>query len=101
MDSKILLGRILQKLIDKGYSQVEFYNRFTYIKHTNRYVEVGREKGANTKIYFEKILIVIEAYLNSPEDYNKGPSFTRKYGITHVNSPVWTLAHLLEKKDYE
>ncbi len=32
-DSKILLGRLLQKMIDKGYSQVEGYNKFTYLDH--------------------------------------------------------------------
>ncbi len=31
VDPKILLGRILQRMIDLGYSQVEGYNRFNGI----------------------------------------------------------------------
>ncbi len=51
-DSKILLGRLLQKMIDKGYSQVEGYNKFTYFDHSYNRITVGRENGENTDISF-------------------------------------------------
>ncbi len=100
-DSKILLGRILQKFIDRGFSQVPDYNKFTYISHNSSKVIVGREKGKDTDIPFAKVLKVIEAYQLNPDDYEQGPSKTRDYGIKHINSPIWSMLHLLEKGDYE
>ena len=101
MDSKILLGKILQRFFDKKISQVENYNSYGYIRETNSAVYVTREKGEDTRIPYEKILIGIETYKENPELYNEGPNALRNYGITHINSPIWSLLHLLSLKDYE
>jgi len=105
IDPKILLGRILQKLIDQGYSQVispeKTYNKFAYLGHTSRKITIGREQGQDTHLYFEKILLAITKYQVTPNDYDLGPSKTREYGIIHVNSPIWSLLHLLKRADYD
>jgi hypothetical protein len=100
MDSKVLLGRIIQKMIDIGYCQVKPLNRFEYISHTDTYIMIVRERGKNTRIYYNKIVEVIDKYKENPEDYSLKPSKLRDYGLTHVTSPIWSLLHLLDKRDY-
>lgn len=101
MDSKILLGKILQKFKDEQNSQVVNYKAFGYIKETDNAVFVTREAGEDTRLPFEKILIAIDAFKDDPELYDKGPSALRDYGITHINSPIWSILHLLPKSEYE
>jgi len=101
MDSKILLGKILQRFSDQKTAQVEGYNSFGYIRETDNAVFVTREAGDDTFIPFEKILKVIEAYKLRPNLYQEGPSALRDFGITHVTSPVWALLHLLKVEDYK
>lgn len=100
MDSKILLGKILQRFNDTKISKVDDYNSFGYIGETNNSVFVTREKGKDTAIPFEKILIGINEYKTNPDLYSSGPNELREFGITHVTSPVWSLLHLLSKEEY-
>jgi len=100
MDSKILLGKILQRFKDLGKVQVEGYNSFCYIRETENAVIVTRESGEDTRIPFLKILLGIEAYKKDPMLYSRGPSALRDIGVTHVNSPVWSLLHLLNGNEY-
>lgn len=101
MDSKILLGKILQKFSDQKVSKVEGYNSFRYIRETNKAVHVTREDGKNTTVPFSKIIIAIDAFKENPELYLEGPGKLRDFGITHVNSPVWSLLHLLSIEEYK
>lgn len=101
MDSKILLGKILQRFYDTKTSQVDGYNAFGYIKHSDTAVYVTRENGKDTRVPYEKILIGIEGYQKQPSLYHQGPGAVRELGITHVNSPVWSLLHLLDAKEYQ
>ena len=101
MDSKILLGKILQRLSDLGISKVDGYHGFEYLRETNNSVYVGREKGKDTSIPFNKIIMGIEAIKSDPLAYDKGPTVLRKFGITHITSPVWSLLHLLPIDDYK
>ncbi len=101
MDAKILLGKILQRFSDTGKCQVEGFNSFRYIRETDNSVYVSRENGKDSRIPFEKILIGIEAFKLKLELYNEGPSALRDFGITHVNSPIWSLLHLLSFEDYK
>jgi hypothetical protein len=100
MESKILLGRILQKFIDKGYAQVSGYNRFGFIKFSNNAVLVTRENGGDTPVSFSKIVKGIEAYQSNSSLYDSNPTELRDSCITHVTSPIFALLHLLEKEDY-
>ncbi|MBP6304270.1 MAG: hypothetical protein KBB37_03160 [Bacteroidia bacterium] len=100
MDSRILLGKILQRLKDNGKAQVEGYNSFGYIRETENAVWVTRETGDNTPVPFDKILKGISAYQSNSILYNQGPTALREFGITHVTSPIFALLHLLEKEDY-
>lgn len=100
MDPRIICGRALQEFICKGYAQVDGYYKFTYISHNSTSVTIGRETGKDTTISFNKLIKVIEGYQSNIEDYNEGPSKTRDYGLTHVNSPVWSILHLLPKEEY-
>ena len=101
MDSKILLGKILQRFFDKKISKYKSYNSFGYLRETNSAVDLTREKGQNTKIPFVKILIGIESYKENPKLYDEGPIALRDFGISHINSPIYSLLHLLSKEDYE
>ena len=101
MDSKILLGKILQRFSDIGDCQVGGFNKFGYIRETNNAVYVSREKGKDTPIQFQKIIHGIEAFQSNLELYNEGPSALRKFGITHVTSPIWSLLHLLSVEDFK
>lgn len=100
MDSKILLGKILQRFADKKTAKVEGYNKFRYIRETKKSVYVTREAGQDTPISLSKILTGIEAYQKHINLYDEGPAALRAFGITHVSSPVWSLLHLLEKEEY-
>ncbi len=101
MDSKILLGKIIQRFKDQKESQVIGYNSFGFIRETNDAVYVTRQAGKDTKIPFSKILVAIDAFKESPELYNEGPGSLRKFGITHINSPIWSILHLLSQNDYK
>lgn len=74
MDSKILLGKILQRLSDKGISEADGYNSFGFLRKTNDSVYVNRENGLDTRIPFGKIIAWIEAFKTKSELYNEGPS---------------------------
>lgn len=100
MNSYILVGKILQRFKDKGYSKVEGYNSFGYLKESTSSVFVSRENGRDTPIPFEKIKAGIEAYKSDIVLYSKGPVELRKFGIIHITSPVWSLLHLLEPEEY-
>ena len=93
--SDYLVKKIVKRFKEKGYSQVEGYNRFGYMRETPSAVIVSREKGKDTAIPFAKIEKAIEAIREEHNVYSKGPSALRDYGITHINSPVWSLIHLL------
>ncbi len=101
MDSKILLGKILQRFADQKIAQVEGYNSFGYIRETDNTVFVTRENGADTPIPFDRIVIGIEAYKSRPELYNQGPTGLREFDITHITSPIWSLLHLLLPEEYK
>tara|TARA_R110002049_G_scaffold272440_1_gene449975 strand:+ start:7387 stop:7692 length:306 start_codon:yes stop_codon:yes gene_type:complete len=100
MDSKILLGKILQRFSDGGISKVEGYNSYRYLRETENAVYVGREQGQDTRIPFKIIIVGIEALKANPELLNKGPNALREFGITHINSPTWSLLKLLSPTDY-
>jgi hypothetical protein len=101
MDSKILLGKILQRFYDAKITKVDGYTSFGYIKETDTAVYVTRENGKDTRVSFDKILIGIKGYQKEPSLYHEGTGALRDLGITHVNSPVWSLLHLLNQQDYE
>lgn len=101
MDSKILLGKILQRFYDCKTILSKENKSFNYIKETDTAVYVTRENGENTRVPFDKIIIGIEGYQKQPSLYHEGPGALRDLGITHVNSPVWSLLHLLNQQDYE
>ena len=101
MDSKILLGKILQRFSDLRLCKVEGYVSFKYLRETKNAVYVGREQGQDTRISFKKLITGIEAFKSKPGLYDEGPPSLREFGITHVNSPIWSLLHLLSPEDYK
>ena len=93
--SNELVREIAKRFREKGFSQVEGYNRFGYVRETPSSVVVSRENGQDTPIPFAKIAMAIDAVRKEHSVYFKGPSALRKFGITHINSPIWSLLHLL------
>jgi hypothetical protein len=100
MDSKIILGRILQKFVDSEYSQFKNYNRFDFIQLKHESLVLRRANGNNTIIPFDKLLLAIEAYKSHPDGYEKKTTFLIDCGITHITSPIYSLLHLLPKETY-
>lgn len=93
--SQELTKEIVKRFRERGVSRVPGYNRFGYISESDSAVYVSRERGQNTRIPFSKIEQVIKAVRKDTNVYSKGPSALRSYGITHINSPVWSLLHFL------
>jgi hypothetical protein len=100
MEAKIILGRIIQRLIDQEFAQVPGYNRFGFVETRANSLIVSRENGSDTSIPFSQLLKAIEGYKACSGDYNKGPTALRGYGITHVTSPIFALLHLLDINCY-
>lgn len=88
-------GELVGRLRELGYTQVDGYNRFGFIRTTDRAVYVTREKGEDTPIPFARIEKAINAVRQDPTVYSDGPGRLREFGITHVNSPIWSMLHLL------
>jgi len=101
MDAKIILGRILQRLIDRGFAQVAGYNRFGFVALGKNSVTVSRENGEDTPLPFSRILKCVVLYQEHPELYDQGPSALRTFGVTHLNSPLFALLHLLDPQSYQ
>jgi len=95
-----VLSIILNEFRSNGYSQVKGYNRFGYIRETENSVVVSRETGKDTRIPFLKIKQGIEAVKSDPSVYNSGPTSLRKHKITYINSPIWSLLHLVSLREY-
>jgi len=93
--SEELVGEILKRFRERGFSQVGVYNRFGYIRETPNSVIVSRERGEDTPISFSKITTAIDAVRSDHGVYTRGPSALRRFGITHISSPIWSLLHLL------
>ena len=100
MNSDEILAKILHKFRDTQFSQVPGYKRFGYIRETDSVVVVSRQDGEDTRIPFSKIKQGIEAVKDDITLYDDGPNSLRKYGITHINSPIWSLLRLVPKSDY-
>lgn len=100
MDSRILLGRILQRFEDKGKAKVVGYNEFKYVRETESSVIVLRQNGSRTPIPHARILKGIEYYQKNSESYSMGPSALGKARLTHVTSPIFALLHLLPKEAF-
>ncbi len=90
-----LVSEIVERFRARGYAQVEGYKRFGFIRETPNAVVVSRETGQPTPIPHAKIVQAVEAVRSDPAVYDAGPSFLRDHGITHLNSPIWALLHLL------
>jgi hypothetical protein len=101
MESKILLGKILQRFEDQGYAKVDGYNRFDLVKSGETFVTVLRQKGTEAKVDFKRLLIGIDFYKENNSAYDEGPTALRRAGITHITSPVFSLLHLLKKAAYK
>jgi hypothetical protein len=86
---------IVNRFRSQGYSQVEGYNRFDFVRESSNSVIIRRESGGEPEIPYSKIRKAIEVVRSDPAVYEKGPGSLQKYGITHVSSPIWSLLHLL------
>lgn len=89
----------LQRFRAQQISQVPGYNRFGYVGETPSAVIVSRERGENTRIPFAKLEAGAAAVRTEPTVYEEGPSRLRSHGITHINSPVWSLLHLIDRDE--
>lgn len=93
-DMEAVVELVMSRLCSRGYAQVKGYNRFEYVRHTDGTVTVLRENGNTVDVRLSAIRKAIEAVRTDPTVYDKGPSALRAHGITHVNSPIWSMLHL-------
>jgi TDG/mug DNA glycosylase family protein len=94
-----VVKEIVQRFKQRGVAQVPGYNAFGYVRETANAVIVSREAGKDTTIPFSKIATGVEAVRIDSSVYGGGPSTLRKHGMTHVNSPVWALLHMLSLEE--
>jgi hypothetical protein len=97
MRSKI--EAIVERFQKNRIAQIPGYKKFGYINITQKALVVSREDGENTRIPFAKIEEAIRAIRLNNSIYDDGPSSLRKYGITHITSPIWALVHLLSLEE--
>lgn len=90
---------IIRRFKEQGYCQVPGYNRFGYVGEASGAVVVSRERGQDARIPFRKLEQAVQAVRSDPTVYDRGPSALREYGITHISSPIWSLLHLLRKRE--
>lgn len=90
---------ILQRFKSNGYSQVPGYKKFGFIGITAKVVTVSREAGEDTRIPFTKLEATVQAARKDPLVYDAGPGRLREHGITHINSPLWSLLHMVSKQE--
>jgi hypothetical protein len=76
-------------------------NTFGYISLGRSSVMVSRETGQDTPVPFSRVELAIEILQQHPGVYAQGPNALRPFGITHLNSPIYALLHLLPKEVYE
>ena len=100
MDSMKILSTIQREIKVRGNVQVPDHKKFGYVRETPSAIVVSREDGLDTPVYLTDILTGIEAAKSDSNVYDGGPDTLREHGITHVNSPVWALLHLVPKEDY-
>jgi hypothetical protein len=86
---------IISRFRNIGAAQVSGYNTFTYTRETDNAILIKRESGTEARIPIDKIRTAVEAVRSNPQVYNGGPSGLANYGITHINSPIWAMLHLL------
>ena len=98
---ELLAKEIVKRFREKGVVQVPGYNVFKYVSDADKSVTILREKGTQAKIPLDKLKAGIEAVQKNPSTYERGPNSLRPYGITHINSPIWAMLHLLDKTEYE
>ena len=94
-------NELLQKFEDTGVAQVEGYNSFGFIRRTDNGFYISREAGEDTYIPNKKLDQAIDAVRQDPSVYSGGPSKLRFFGITHVNSPLWAVLHLIPLNEYK
>ena len=101
MDSPYFLAReIMKRIKSQKTAQVPDYYEFKYIEDDANSVTVLREKGTKAKIYLKDLMTGIEAVQKDVTVYVDGPDRLREFGITHINSPVWALLHLLDFDEF-
>ena len=101
MDARIILGRILQRLIDTKKAQADGFKSFKLVHYNKSSIIILREKGTEAVIPFKKLLVGIEAFQSDPSLYDRGPSSLRPFGLTHITSPIYALLHLLNREDFK
>ena len=86
---------IFARFETQGFSQVSGYNRFIFNGKKSNSVIVRRENGKDATIPITAIEKGISAVRTDPQVYDDGPNSLRKHGITHINSVIWSLLHLV------
>jgi hypothetical protein len=86
---------IVSRFRNIGIAQVTGYNSFSYIRETDNAVIIGRECGSDARVPIATIREAVKIVRSNPHVYNDGPGSLANYGITHVNSPIWAMLHLI------
>ncbi|GEM_PF-5949256 len=57
---------LLSRFRSAGHAQVEGYNRFEYVRHTDRTVTILREKGSEERVSLTKLRNAVAAVRSDP-----------------------------------
>ena len=91
---------LINRFREIGIARAFELNSFGYLRETDSTVIVKRENGNETVVSFAKIEKAIDAVRQDQSVYNAGPRRLREFGITHVNSPVYAILHLMEYGEF-
>lgn len=95
---------IIDRIVMEAARRGEFPGRseavFRFEGSTASAVLVSRRNGNMVRVPRATLAMVAGAYASDPFAYARGPGSLRVYGVTHINSPVWALVHLLPPEAY-
>ena len=90
---------LLDRLRERGFCQVNGYNRFELVRKTSTSVVFLREKGTLASIEIADIEKAIQAYFKNSEVY-QSPSHLRKIAkINYTTSPIWSILRLADEHE--
>lgn len=94
-----ILNKIITQLKLQGKAKGR-QNDFLLKEVQKNKIVLVRANGKDVDIPLSTLKKAIQVCVNDTEFYNGGLNAIEEIGITHIQSPVWALIHLVEKREY-
>ncbi|MCB9197533.1 MAG: AAA family ATPase [Flavobacteriales bacterium] len=97
--TETILNKIITQLKLQGKAKGR-QNNFLLKSVEQSKIVLERANGNDVDIPFSTLKKAIQACVNDAAFYDGGLNAIEEIGITHIQSPVWALLHLVEKREY-